>query len=88
VKSIINRLALPGAMAIFLLLSLAYWWLENLPHELFRTVLFVLPAWHLFVNRFWFKSFLAGRYGKRRLLIPAFHLALAVNMIVLPVTSS
>jgi hypothetical protein len=87
VKSVINRLALPGAMAIFLLLSLAYWWLENLPHEIFGTVLFLSLAWHIFVNRFWFKNSLRGQYDTRRLVILTFHLVLAVNMVVLLLTS-
>ncbi|YCI07187.1 hypothetical protein M1D34_31560 (plasmid) [Ensifer sp. D2-11] len=41
---IFNRLAVPGAMAILLLLSLAYWWLDNLPHEAFGTAVFAVLA--------------------------------------------
>jgi hypothetical protein len=87
VRFFINRLALPGVMAIFLLLSLAYWWLENLPHELFGTAMFCLICWHLVVNRIWIKNLFKGRYDMRRLVILGCHLALAVNMAILLVTS-
>lgn len=83
----VNRLALPGAMAIFLLLSLAYWWLENLLHEIFGTALFALLVWHFFVNRFWFKNLFRGRYDARRAVTLVLHLLLIVNMAVLLVTS-
>lgn len=83
----VTRLALPVAMAILLLFSLAYWWLENLLHELFGTALFALLAWHIAVNRFWFKKLLRGRYDKRRTLTLVLHLLLIGNMLVLLVTS-
>lgn len=78
---------LPGALAILLLLSLAYWWLENLPHEIFGTALFVLLAWHIVVNRFWFKNLTKGRYDLRRAVALVLHLLLIGNMLVLLVTS-
>lgn len=81
------RLLLPSMMAIFLLLSLAYWWLENVPHEIFGTALFALLTWHLVVNRLWFRNALKGRYDLRRSVILALHLLLVINMIVLFVTS-
>jgi hypothetical protein len=84
---IVQRLALPGAMAIALLLSLAYWWLENLAHELFGIVLFALLAWHINVNRVWFRNLLRGRYDALRLATVALHLVLIANMAVLLVTS-
>lgn len=84
---LIDRLLLPGGMAVFLLLSLAYWWLENIPHEIFGTAMFALLAWHIVVNRFWFKNILRGRYDLRRAVIVALHLFLIVNMIILLATS-
>jgi hypothetical protein len=84
---LIDRLLLPGAMAIFLLLSLAYWWLENFPHEIFGTAMFALLAWHIVVNRLWFKNLFRGRYDGRRVFIVALHLLLIINMIILLVTS-
>jgi hypothetical protein len=74
-------------MVIFLLLSLAYWWLENLAHELLGTALFALVAWHIAMNRFWFKNLLLGRYDKRRAVTLLLHLLLIGNMLVLLVTS-
>ncbi|MEZ2224300.1 DUF4405 domain-containing protein [Rhizobium sp. RCC_161_2] len=84
---IVQRLALPGSMAIALLLSLAYWWLDNLAHELFGIVLFALLAWHINVNRVWFRNLLRGGYDALRLATVALHLVLIANMVVLLVTS-
>ncbi|MCM2404222.1 DUF4405 domain-containing protein [Rhizobium sp. S153] len=84
---LVNRLALPAGMAVFLFLSLAYWWLDNLPHEIFGTALFAMIAWHIGVNRFWFKNLFRARYDVRRILIVLLHVALIANMAVLLVTS-
>ncbi|QIA20858.1 DUF4405 domain-containing protein [Mesorhizobium sp. AA22] len=70
-------------MAIFLLLSLAYWWLENVPHEIVGTAMFALLARHNVVNRLWFKNLLRGRYDGRRAFVAAVHLLLIVNMVIL-----
>ncbi len=86
-RIIVSRIVLPGAMATFLLLSLAYWWLDNLPHELFGTALFALLVWHIAVNRFWFKNLIKGRYDARRTLALGLHVLLIANMLVLLVTS-
>lgn len=82
-----QRLGLPLAMAAGLLLSLAYWWLGNIAHELFGTAVFALLAWHLVVNRRWFANLAHGRYDGRRVLKLILHLALVINMAVLLVTS-
>jgi hypothetical protein len=84
---ILKRLVLPAAMAALLLLALAYWWLENLPHEIFGTVLFALLGWHLTVNRTWFGNLFRGRYDTRRTITLVLHLLLIANMLVLLVTS-
>lgn len=81
------RLGTAVAMFALLMLSLAYWWLENVPHEIFGTALFLLLAWHLYTNRFWFTNLFKGRYNARRVVVSAFHLLLAINMLVLLVTS-
>lgn len=81
------RVAVAGAMALLLLLALGYWWLDNIPHELFGTVMFVLLAWHIYTNRTWFKNLVKGRYGLRRVLVVGFHLALILNMLILMVSS-
>ena len=74
-------------MMALLLLSLAYWWLENLPHELFGMAIFGLLAWHLAVNRLWFKNLLRGQYDARRMAIVMLHMFLVLNMLVLLATS-
>src|SRR5215207_1552708 len=84
---ILKRLVLPAAMAILLLLALAYWWLENLPHEIFGTVLFALLGWHIAVNRTWFRNLFRGRYDTRRTITLVLYLLLIANMLVLLITS-
>ncbi|NEI96554.1 DUF4405 domain-containing protein [Rhizobium ruizarguesonis] len=74
-------------MATLLLLSLAYWWLDNRPHEVFGTALFVMLAWHVVVNRLWFTNLLRGRYDTRRTVTALLHLLLIGNMLVLLITS-
>jgi hypothetical protein len=83
----LTRLLIPLAMAVFLTLSLAYWWLENLPHEMFGTAMFALMAWHLVVNRMWFRNLSRGRYDLRRVVAVGLHLLLIINMLVLLATS-
>lgn len=83
----LNRFFLPAAMMALLLLSLAYWWLENLPHELFGTAMFVVLGWHLVVNRYWFHKLPRGRYDARRIVVVALHAVLALDMLVLLITS-
>jgi hypothetical protein len=82
-----DRLLLPAGMAVLLMLSLAYWWLDNVPHEIFGTLLFGLLAWHLSINRRWFLNLRTGRYDARRFAVVAIHTWLALNMAVLFVTS-
>ena len=82
-----QRILVPGGMAALLLLSLAYWWLDNLPHEIFGTAMFVLVAWHIVMNRSWFWNLFRGRYNSRRSFIVLMHLFLIVNMAVLLATS-
>src|SRR5215207_3763120 len=84
---ILKRLVLPAAMAILLLLALAYWWLENLPHEIFGTVLFALLGWHFAVNRTWIRNLFRGRYDTRRTITLVLYLLLIANMLVLLITS-
>lgn len=84
---LLQRVMLPSLMLALLLLSLAYWWLDNLPHETFGTVLFVLLCWHIYVNRTWFKNLTRGRYDVRRAVRVLLHVGLIVNMGVLLTTS-
>nr|WP_315847620.1 DUF4405 domain-containing protein [uncultured Rhodoferax sp.] len=82
-----SRLAIAATMAVFLLLALSYWWLENLVHEIFGTVLFVILGRHIYVHRAWFTNLFKGKYGHRRRVMVVLHAALLINMVVLLVTS-
>jgi hypothetical protein len=82
-----DRLLLPASMAALLMLSLAYWWLDNGPHEIFGTAMFGLLARHLYANRRWFLTLRIGRYDARRWAVAAVHFWLVINMAVLFVTS-
>jgi hypothetical protein len=87
VMNSIHRLLVPLAMAGLLLLSLAYWWLDNVPHEIFGVAVFVLIAWHITLNRSWFANLFRGRYNGRRMFTVLLHMLLIANMAVLLVTS-
>lgn len=69
------------------MLSLAYWWIENLPHEIFGTAMLLLLGWHLVINRHWFWKTLRGRYDARRVVGLALHIVLILNMLILLITS-
>jgi hypothetical protein len=74
-------------MAVFLMLSLAYWWLDNGPHETLGTAMFVLLVCHVYTNRRWFLKLRIGRYDARRWVVVIVHTWLALNMAVLLLTS-
>lgn len=82
-----DRLLLPAGMAGLLILALAYWWLDNGPHEIFGTAMFWLLACHLIMNRRWFLKLRSGRYDARRWLVLVTHAWLGITMAVLVVTS-
>ncbi|AYM65670.1 hypothetical protein [Agrobacterium fabrum] len=83
-----NRLLLPTGMAALLILALAYWWLDNGPHEFFGVVFFGLLSWHLFINRHWFLKLGLGQYKARRWIVTAIHTWLMINIAVLLITSA
>lgn len=85
--NVLGRLAVPLAAATLLLLCLAYWWQSNLVHELAGTAIFLLVAQHLFKNRRWLFNLQNGRYDGRRRAVVVLHAALALNMLMLLVTS-
>lgn len=87
VMNSIHRLVVPLAMAGLLLLSLAYWWLDNVPHEIFGVAVFALIGWHITLNRSWFTNLFRGRYNGRRMFTVLLHMLLIANMAVLLVTS-
>lgn len=82
-----RRLVLPAGMGALLLLSLAYWWQDNLVHEVAGTAFLAVAAWHIVQHRVWFTHLARGRFGPRRAAGTALNLLLATNMAVLLVTS-
>lgn len=86
-RPLLERLAIPALMASLLLLGLAYWWLDNLVHELAGTAMFMLLVRHLFINRTWFKQLRRVRYDVRRALVLILHAIVAASMAVLFITS-
>lgn len=85
-RGALNRLAVIAIMMTLLLLALAYWWLGNLPHEIFGTALFIVLARHIDFNRAWFAKLFERRYDLRRSIIVALHVTLAVSTLVVLVT--
>lgn len=81
------RLGLDLAALTLLLLSMAYWWLGNLAHELFGTATFALLVRHLIRNRRWFIAMRRGRYDGLRRARLVLNLLLALAMTVLLLTS-
>ncbi len=82
-----DRLLLPAVMAALLILALAYWWLDNGPHEIFGTLMFGLLGWHLTMNRRWFLKLRSGHYDARRWVVLVTHIWLGITITVLVVTS-
>ncbi len=78
---------LPGVMLMLLLLCLAYWWLDNLRHEIFGASMFALLTWHLTLNRRWFANLLSMKYVRRHKLVVSLHLILLANVAILLATS-
>ena len=88
VKSfLLQRVVLPSSMLALLVLSLAYWWLDNVLHEAVGTALCVFLCWHIYANRTWFKNLTRGRYDSRRAVRLVLHVGLMFNMAVLLITS-
>jgi hypothetical protein len=83
----IGRLALAAFMGGMLLLGLAYWWLDNLVHEIVGLAMFVALAWHVASHRDWFARLFKGRYTVRRAISAATHLSLLLSALALFATS-
>ena len=81
------RLLLHLAALGLLVACLAYWWLGNLAHEIFGTLLFALLITHIAVNRRWYGAAMRGRYGVTRVFNTVTIAGLAVTMATMLVTS-
>lgn len=81
------RLALDLTAVVLLIAGLAYYWLDNLSHELIGTAMFVLLIVHGVFNRRWYGGILKGRYDSRRTMSAAINLSFLTVMLVLLVSS-
>lgn len=86
-KTPLMRLIVDGGATVLLMLTLAYWWLGNLTHELAGTTLFLLLGRHLVNNSHWWGALRKGRYDLRRRIGLGLTLLLATAMAVLLATS-
>jgi hypothetical protein len=81
------RLALDFTAAGLLLAGLAYYWLDNVAHELIGTGMFLLIFVHNVFNRRWYSTIPKARRETRGLINIAITLSLLTAMVVLLVTS-
>ncbi|POO53825.1 DUF4405 domain-containing protein [Agrobacterium rosae] len=81
------RILLDFLAIILIIACLAYWWLDNLTHELFGTALFALVIVHNVFNRRWYGGVTKRRMDAARLVNLITIACLAIGMTALLVTS-
>lgn len=81
------RLLLDFTAVGLIIACLAYWWRDNLSHELFGTALFALVLVHNVFNRRWYGSVSKGRRDATRVFTIITIAGLVPAMIVMLVTS-
>lgn len=81
------RLLLDFVAVALVIACLAYWWLDNLSHELFGTALFVLVIVHNVFNRRWYGGVTKRRMDASRIFNLVTIFCLAIGMMVMLVTS-
>ncbi|MBB4350726.1 DUF4405 domain-containing protein [Aliirhizobium cellulosilyticum] len=81
------RLFLDFLAVALIIACLAYWWLDNLFHEVFGTALFALVIGHNVFNRRWYGNVAKGRRDAVRLFNIFTIVCLAVAMLVMLATS-
>lgn len=81
------RLLLDFVAVALVIACLAYWWLDNLSHELFGTALFVLVIVHNVFNRRWYGGVTKRRMDATRIVNLVTIFCLAIGMTVMLVTS-
>jgi Domain of unknown function (DUF4405) len=81
------RLLLDFLAVGLVIACLAYWWLDNLSHELFGTALFALVITHNVFNRRWYGAVSKGRRDPVRIFNVVTIICLAVAMLIMLVTS-
>lgn len=81
------RLFLDFLAVALIIACLAYWWLDNLSHEILGTALFALVIGHNVFNRRWYGNVRKGRRDTVRLFNIITIVCLAVAMLVMLATS-
>lgn len=81
------RLLLDFLAVALIIACLAYWWLDNLSHELFGTALFLLVILHNVFNRRWYGSVAKRKMDAVRVVNLVTIVCLAIGMTVMLVTS-
>lgn len=81
------RLILDFVAAGLIIACLAYWWLDNLSHEVFGTALFGLVIGHNVFNRRWYGNVRKGRRDAIRIFNIFTIICLAIAMLVMLATS-
>lgn len=81
------RLFLDFLAVALIITCLAYWWLDNLFHEVFGTALFALVIGHNVFNRRWYGNVAKGRRDTVRIFNIFTIVCLAVAMLVMLATS-
>ncbi|RQP05386.1 MAG: DUF4405 domain-containing protein [Paracoccus sp. BP8] len=67
--------------------ALAYWWQDNLTHEVIGTIFFALLIAHNVFNRRWYGAVKKGRYDPPRTLNTIVIAGMAISMLILLATS-
>lgn len=86
-KTLLLRLALDFIAVGMLLVALAYYWLDNAPHEWIGTGIFALVIAHNIFNRRWWGSVTKPRHSPRALFDRALTLSLLTAMVALMLSS-
>lgn len=81
------RLLLDFLAVALIIACLAYWWLDNLSHEVFGTALFALVIGHNVFNRRWYGNVPKGKRDAVRVFNMATIFCLAIAMLVMLATS-
>ncbi|NSZ65468.1 DUF4405 domain-containing protein [Agrobacterium tumefaciens] len=81
------RLLLDFLAVALIIACLAYWWLDNLSHELFGTALLVLVIVHNVFNRRWYGGVTKRKVDATRIVNLVTIFCLAIGMTVMLVTS-
>jgi hypothetical protein len=85
-RSPLSRMMLVGATLGLMAFCFAYWWQGNLWHEVAGTVVLVLTLRHVLNNTWWWRLN-RGRWTAERYATTALTLLLAVDVLVVTITS-